>query len=60
MGIFEISEANRTIKCLSIKAYDYMLRFEKSFKDIVSSGTAYELLSLACEKCDVEFAHTEE
>lgn len=60
MGIFEISEANRTIKCLSIKAYDYMLRFEKSFKDTVSSGTAYELLSLACEKCDVELAHTEE
>ncbi len=60
MGIFEISEANRTIKCLSIKAYDYMLRFDKNFKNTVSSGTAYELLSLACEKCKVELAHTEE
>lgn len=29
MGIYEISEANRTIRCLEIKAYDYMLRFEK-------------------------------
>lgn len=30
MGVFEISEANRTIHCLEIKAYDYMLRFEKN------------------------------
>lgn len=60
MGIFEISEANRSINCLNIKAYDYMLRFDKSFKNIVSSGTAYELLSLGCEKCNVELAHTEE
>lgn len=60
MGIFEISEADRTINCLAIKAYDYMLRFDKNFKNTVSSGTAYELLSLACEKCDVELAHTEE
>jgi hypothetical protein len=29
MGIFEVSEANRTVKCLELKAYDYMLRFEK-------------------------------
>jgi hypothetical protein len=60
LGIFEISEANRTINCLAIKAYDYMLRFEKDFKNTVSSGTAYELLALACEKCKVELAHTEE
>lgn len=26
MGVFEISEANRHIRCLEIKAYDYMLR----------------------------------
>lgn len=28
MGIFEVSEANRTVKCLELKAYDYMLRFD--------------------------------
>lgn len=60
MGIFEVSEADRTINCLAIKAYDYMLRFDKDFKNTVSSGTAYELLALACEKCGVELAHTEE
>ena len=31
MGIFEVSEANRHIKTLELKAYDYMLRFEKNF-----------------------------
>lgn len=60
MGIFEVSEADRTINCLAIKAYDYMLRFDKDFKNTVSSGTAYELLALACEKCGVELVHTEE
>lgn len=32
MGIFEVSEANRNIKTLELKAYDYMLRFEESFE----------------------------
>lgn len=60
MGIFEISEANRTINCIAIKAYDYMLRFDRDFKNTISSGTAYEILCLACEKCKVELAHTRE
>lgn len=30
MGVFEVSEANRHIKTLELKAYDYMLRFEKN------------------------------
>ena len=58
MGIFEISEANRSIKTLEIKAYDCMLNFEKSFKNTLSSGTPFDFLSLACENCRVPFAHT--
>ena len=60
MGIFEISEANRNIKTLEIKAYDYMLRFEKSASTESSSGCPYDFLSWACEKCKVELAHTQE
>src|SRR5574344_300853 len=60
MGIFEISEANRTIKCLSIKAYDYMLRFDADFDEKVTNGVAYDLLQLACEACKVELANTKE
>jgi hypothetical protein len=59
MGIFEISEANRTIHCLEIKAYDYMLRFEKSFNGFETAGNAYAFLALCCKACNVELAHTQ-
>lgn len=60
MGIFEVSEANRTVKCLEMKAYDYMLRFEKNFNGFGSIGTAYDFLALCCKACDVELAQTKE
>jgi len=60
MGIFEISEANRTIRCLDIKAYDYMLRFDADFDEKVTNGVAYDLLLLACEAYKVELANTKE
>ena len=31
MGIFEVSEANRTTHVLETEAYDYMLRFDRDF-----------------------------
>lgn len=60
MGIFEINEANRTVKCLELKAYDYMLRFEKNFNGFEAIGTAYDFLSLCSKACDVELAQTKE
>ena len=45
MGIFEVSEANRTLHCLEIKAYDYMLRFERSFNGFETVGNAYAFLA---------------
>ena len=59
MGIFEISEANRSIRCLEIKAYDYMLRFEKDFNVTETIGNAYEIVALCCKACSVELAHTQ-
>lgn len=59
MGIFEVSEANRTAHCLELKAYDYMLRFEKGFNGFETVGNAYAFLSLCCKACDVELAHTQ-
>lgn len=56
MGIFEVSEANRTVKCLELKAYDYMLRFEKDFNGFETVGKAYDFIHLCCEACGVEFA----
>lgn len=60
MGIFEVSEANRTVKCLELKAYDYMLRFEKNFNGFETIGTAYDFLALCSKACDVELAQTKE
>ena len=60
MGVFEVSEANRTVKCLELKAYDYMLRFEKNFNGFETVGKAYDFIHLCCEACHVEFALTQE
>ena len=61
LGVFEICEANVTRNCVVIKAYDYMLRFDKACgRRSVINGTAFDLLSLACEKCGVVLHHTKE
>ena len=60
MGIFEVSEANRSVKCLEIKAYDHMLRFEKDFGGFETAGNAYQILALCCEACGVKLAHSQE
>ena len=54
MGIFEVSEANRLIKCLEIKAYDYMLRFDKNFNGFETVGTAWDFINLCCKTCKVD------
>lgn len=60
LGIFEVSEANRTIKCLELKAYDFMLRFEKSFNGFETVGNAYDFMELCCKACKVEPAQSRE
>ena len=59
MGIFEVSEANRNIKTLELKAYDFMLRFDKSFNGFETIGTVYDFLSLCCKACKVEMAQSQ-
>ncbi len=56
MGIFEVSEANRKAKCLEIKAYDYMVRFEKAFTSLESIGNAYDFMVLCSTACSVALA----
>lgn len=58
MGIYEITEANRSVRTLEIKGYDYMLRFEKKLNLESSSGTPYQFLKAACAACKVEMAQT--
>ena len=59
MGIFEVSEATRKTRCLEIKAYDYMLRFDAPFNIEASSGTAYNFIHTICGECGVQMAQTQ-
>lgn len=59
MGIYEISEANRTAHVLELKAYDYMLRFERDFNGFETIGTAYGMMALCSTACDVDLAQTQ-
>ena len=58
MGIFEVSEANRKAECLEIKAYDYMVRFEKAVNGFETIGNAFGFLNLCASACKVELAQT--
>ena len=60
MEIFEVSEANRLIKCLEIKVYDYMLRFDKSFNGFETVGTAWDFINLCCKTCKVDPEQSED
>ena len=57
--MYPVSEANRTVHCLELKAYDYMLRFEKSFNWFESVGNAWAFLELCCKACGVEMENTQ-
>lgn len=60
MGIFEVSEANRKVRTLELKGYDYMLRFEQNFNGFETIGTPYDFIALCCKACKVEMAQTKE
>ena len=60
MGKFVVSEATRTLTILQLKAYDYMLKFDKSMKNSGTVRTPFEWLKYACESCQVPLGVTEE
>lgn len=60
MGIFEVSEANRKIRCLELKAYDFMLRFERDFNGFETVGNAYDFMELCSKACKVDLAQSRE
>ena len=59
MGKFVVAEATRTLTVLQLKAYDYMLKFDKSMKNSGTVRTPYEWLKYACEVCNVALGVTE-
>ena len=59
MGTFEVSEANRTVYVLELKAYDRMLRFDRAFNGFETIGTAYGMMALCSTACGVELAQSQ-
>ena len=59
MGRFVVAEATRTMTVLQLKAYDYMLKFEKNMKNSGTVRTPYEWLEYACNACNVPLGLTE-
>ncbi|MBP3802527.1 MAG: hypothetical protein J6I76_01330 [Oribacterium sp.] len=59
MGKFVVAEATRTLTVLQLKAYDYMLKFDKNMKNSGTVRTPYEWLKYACEVCNVPLGVTE-
>ena len=59
MGIFEVSEANRTMHVLELKAYDRMFRFDRAFNGFETIGTAYGMMALCSTACGVELAQSQ-
>ena len=60
MGRFVISEATRTLTILQLKAYDFMLKFDKNMVNSGTARTPYEWLLFACTACKMSLGVTEE
>ena len=58
MGTFYVAEGVWTPKGINITAYDKMMNFDKDIDFTQTSGQAYDLLTAACETCEVEFGMT--
>ena len=59
LGEFYVSEAQRSGKYVALNGYDKMLNFDEEV-DVITSGTPYDLLNIACLNCDVEMAQSRE
>jgi len=53
-----IDEANHSKNGITIKAYDSMDKFDKGFNIDTTSGTLYDMASVACAMCGVALANT--
>lgn len=59
MGVFKVSDAEKNDFGISVTAYDMMCKFDKRLSLNNLSGTAYDLLALACDRCKVPFGMTQ-
>ena len=60
LGVFTVKEANWTMSGVEIKAYDNMVKLDKSCSIKTMQGSIYTFLSMAAYACQVELAQSEE
>lgn len=58
LGIFTIDDATIDKKGVKVKAYDYMLNFNKKLEMTTTIGSAYSILALLCQDCGVTLGMT--
>ncbi len=59
LGIYVIDDATIDQKGVKVKAYDYMLKFDKKLEMTTTMGSAYSILLLICQDCNVQLGMTE-
>lgn len=59
MGVFTVSDSQRSESGIAIIAYDNMAKFDKVFSLSTSTGTAYDFLAYACSQCGVALGMTQ-
>lgn len=60
LGIYYIAEANRTGKFIAIKAYDGMIKLEKTLTFNSTQGKPYNILKNVADQTGIELSQTEE
>ena len=60
LGVFTVKEANWTMNGVEIKAYDNMVKLDKSCSIKTMQGSIYTFLSMAAYACQVELAQSED
>ena len=59
VGVYTVASAERTAACVSLTAYDNMLKLEKPFAGSVLQGDAYTMLAQLAEHCGVALGQSE-
>ena len=58
-GVFTVDEATWTEIGVTLTAYDNMAKFDREVNLDITAGYPYDLLSLACQYCGVQFGNTQ-
>lgn len=59
MGVFTVSDSQRSESGVFVKAYDNMSKFDKKITLSTSTGKAYDFLTYACSQCGVTLGMTQ-